>query len=150
MMINTSIFNCSVIELNKIHSRSGNITVVEKWQLPFPIKRVFYLFDVPGGSQRGGHGHKEMHHLIVAASGSFEVILDDGKNKKVVKLNRPNYGLHIPPGIWVELSNFSSGAISLNIVSTKYDELDYIRNYKDFLLFKNENTLNKKQGSSFL
>ena len=132
----TSIFNCSMIEFKKIHDRAGSLTVVEDGQLPFPLKRIYYLYDVPSGADRGGHAHKVMHHFMVAASGAFHVVLDDGKNKKVIELNRPNYGLHIPPGIWVELINFSSGAISLNIVSTNYDESDYMRDYQAFLLSK--------------
>ena len=149
-MTYSSIFNCCVVELNKIHDRAGNITVIEAWQLPFAFKRIYYLYDVPGGADRGGHAHKEMHHLMVAASGSYDVILDDGVNKKVVELNRPNYGLHIPPGIWVELINFSSGAISLNIVSTKYSESDYIRDYQEFLMIKNKNSINKKRSLTCL
>jgi len=133
-----TVFDCSVYTLNKIHDRAGNITVLEDRQMPFPLERIYYLYDVPGGSERGAHAHKEMHHLMIAASGSFDVILDDGVNKKIVGLNRPYYGLHIPPGIWVELTNFSSGAISLNIVSTKYDESDYIREYTEFLNFKKD------------
>lgn len=144
MIKKTSIFHCSVIELEKIHDRAGNISVVEEWQLPFPLKRIYYLYDVPSGADRGGHAHKVMHHYMIAASGAFQVILNDGRNKKVVELNRPNYGLHIPPGIWVELINFSSGAISLNIVSTNYDESDYIRDYNEFLLFKNKSKKNTK------
>ena len=137
-MENTSVFNCCLVELNKIHDRAGNITVVEDSQLPFPLKRIYYLYDVPAGVERGAHAHKEMHHFMVAASGSFDVILDDGKNKKVVKLNKPNYGLHIPPGIWTALVNFSSGAVSLNLVSTKFDESDYIRDYNEYILIKKQ------------
>jgi dTDP-4-dehydrorhamnose 3,5-epimerase-like enzyme len=133
----TNIYNCCVVELSKIHDRAGNITVVENYKLPFLIKRIYYLYDVPSGSNRGGHAHKEMHHLMIAASGSFDILLDDGKARKVVKLNRPNFGLHIPPGIWVEVLNFSSGAISLNLVSTKFYESDYIRDYQDFKSYKN-------------
>ncbi len=133
----SSIFDCFIIELNKIHNRSGNITAIEgNFNIPFGIKRVYYLYDVPGGAERGGHGHKELHQLIVAASGCFDVVLDDGKNKKVVELNRPYYGLYIVPGIWRELINFSSGAISLVLASHLYDETDYIRNFDDFLTFK--------------
>lgn len=128
----SNVYNCSVIELNKIHDRTGNITVIEKNELPFHTERIYYLYDVPGGSERGGHAHYEMQHLIIAVTGSFEVLLNDGKLKKIVMLNRPNFGLYIPPLIWVELLNFSSGAICLNLVSTKYNETDYIRNYQDF------------------
>ena len=137
MKAKSTIYNCNVIELKKISSRSGNITVIEKRnQFSFPIRRLYYLYDVPSGADRGAHAHKEMHHFMIAASGSFDVIMDDGRNKKIVQLNRPNFGLYIPPGIWVELINFSSGAISLNLVSTKYDESDYIRDYQDFLMIK--------------
>lgn len=138
----TTIYDCSLNELNKIHDRAGNITVIENNMIfPFSFKRIYYLYDVPGGTERGGHAHHEMHHFMVAASGAFNVVLDDGKNKKKVELNRPDYGLHIPPGIWVELINFSSGSISLNMVSTKFDELDYIRNYEDFLMIKSKRIL---------
>jgi dTDP-4-dehydrorhamnose 3,5-epimerase-like enzyme len=124
--------------LNKIHNRSGNITVIEdKHQLQFDVKRVYYLYDVPSGVDRGGHAHKELHQLIVAASGSFDVVLDDGRNKKVVELNRPDFGLVIVPGIWRELINFSSGAICLVLASHKYDESDYIRDKEGFIKFKN-------------
>jgi dTDP-4-dehydrorhamnose 3,5-epimerase-like enzyme len=140
MKTNSSIYDCCIIELNKIHNKSGNITVVDAGiDLPFIVKRVFYLYDVPGGSLRGGHAHKELHHFIVAAGGCFDVVLDDCKSKKIVELNRPYYGLYIPPGIWVELINFSSGATSLNLVSDKYIEADYLRDYTQFLKFKNEN-----------
>lgn len=138
MITESSIYDCFIVELNKIHNRSGNITPIEgNLNVPFDIKRVYYLYDVPGGAERGGHGHKALHQLIVAASGCFDVLLDDGKNKKIVELNRPYYGLYIVPGIWRELINFSSGAISLVLASHLYDENDYIRNFDDFLNFKN-------------
>ena len=137
MRSESTIYNCVVIELNKIHNKAGNITVVERnLHLPFDVKRVYYLYDVPGGGLRGGHAHKQLHQLIVAASGCFDVVLDDGINKKVVQLNRPYYGLLIVPGIWRELMNFSSGAISLVLASEKYDKDDYIRDYKEFKEFK--------------
>ncbi len=132
----TSVFNCSVYELRKIHNRAGNLTFVEEKELPFPVKRVYYLFDVPGGADRGAHAHREMHHLMIAVGGSFDVVLDDGFRKRIVFLNNPRFGLHILPGIWLEVINFSSGATSLNIVSTKYDPDDYIRDYQDFLSLK--------------
>jgi hypothetical protein len=135
----SSIYDCCVIELNKIHNRSGNITTVENnINIPFDVKRLYYLFDVPGGAQRGGHAHKDLHQLIVAASGCFDVVLDDGKNKKTVELNRPYYGLLVVPGIWRELFNFSSGAICLVLASQKYDKNDYIREYNEFMEFKKE------------
>ncbi|MBN1598675.1 MAG: WxcM-like domain-containing protein [Bacteroidales bacterium] len=133
-MNNTTVYDCCIIKLTKIHDRAGNITVVEEnVDLPFPVKRVYYLYDVPSGADRGGHAHKELHHFMVAASGAFDVIVDDGRNKKIVELNRPDYGLYIPPGIWVELINFSAGAISLNLVSDYFSEEDYIREYDEFL-----------------
>lgn len=136
-MTESTIYSCSVIELNRIHNRSGNITVVENLRhIPFEIRRVYYLYDVPGGVERGGHAHKELNQLIVAASGSFDVVLNDGRNKKVVELNRPYYGLYIVPGIWRELINFSSGAICLVIASEKYFNEDYLRDYSDFLEWK--------------
>ena len=104
--------------------------------IPFDVKRVYYLYDIPGGEARGGHAHYELQQFIIAASGSFDVILDDGKNTKTVTLNRPNFALHIVPGLWRELNNFSSGSISLVLASHKYDEKDYIRNYNKYLKFK--------------
>jgi hypothetical protein len=141
MILQSSIYDCCIYELNKIHNRAGNITVIENdINFPFNIKRIFYLYDVPGGADRGGHAHKRLKQFMVAASGCFDVSLNDGNNKKVVQLNRPYYGLYIPPGIWVEVINFSSGAISLNLVSEKYDEGDYLRDYNKFIEFKNENS----------
>ena len=132
-MIQATIYNCCVIELGKIHNKAGNITVIEKnVQLPFDVRRVYYLYDVPGGGLRGGHSHKKLQQLIIAASGCFDVLLDDGINKKVVELNRPYYGLLIVPGIWRELLNFSSGAICLVLASEKYEAGDYIRDYQIF------------------
>jgi hypothetical protein len=128
-----SIFDCVVLPLSKIHNRAGNITIIEGGNnIPFPIKRIYYLYDIPGGESRGGHSHLELNQLIVAASGSFNLLLDDGQNKKIVTLNRPDYGLLIVPGIWRELFDFSSGAICLVLASHKYDESDYIRDYEFF------------------
>ena len=133
----STIYDCSVIELNKIHHRSGNITAVEKYSgLPFDVKRVYYLYDVPGGARRGGHAHRELEQLIIAAGGCFDVIVDDGVNRKVIELNRPYYGLYIPKGIWREIVNFSSGAVCLVIASKKYDKNDYIRKYSEFKKLK--------------
>ncbi|MGE0078430.1 MAG: FdtA/QdtA family cupin domain-containing protein [Bacteroidales bacterium] len=132
-----SVYDCVVLPLSKIHNRAGNITIMESQKnLPFDIKRIYYLYDIPGGESRGGHAHKNLYQLIVAASGAFDVLLDDGSNKKIVKLNRPDYGLLIVPGIWRALFEFSSGAICLVIASEKYNENDYIRNYDDFMQFK--------------
>ena len=136
-MTDSIIYNCNVLTLPKIHNRAGNITALNNlMDLPFNIQRVYYLYDIPGGELRGGHAHKELQQLIVAVSGSFDIALDDGKNKKIVSLNRPYYGLHVVPGIWRELSNFSSGAICLVMASHKYDEADYIRDYNEFLTYK--------------
>lgn len=129
-----TVYDCCIVNLKKIHDRAGNLTVVEEnIDLPFVVKRVYYLYDVPSGADRGGHAHKELYHFMVAASGAYDVIVDDGRNKKMVELNRPDYGLYIPPVIWVELINFSAGAISLNLVSEHFSEEDYIRDYNDFL-----------------
>jgi len=126
------------MDLSKIHNPSGNITIVQSdSELPFRVKRVYYLYDVPGGSERGGHAHRTLQQLIVAASGSFDVILDDGFMKKTVHLNRPNYGLMVVPGIWREIINFSSGAICLVLASDLYNPFDYIRNYQEFIELKN-------------
>lgn len=134
-----SVFNCSVIELPKINNRAGNITPVQSNKdVPFNIKRVYYLYDVPSGETRGGHAHKGLQQLIVAASGSFDVVLDDGKNKRTITLNRPNYGLYVTPYIWRELVNFSSGSVLLVLASMQYDEDDYIRDYEAFLKLTNE------------
>ena len=133
-MSKPTVFDCSVIELSCIKNRAGNITPVSNLeQIPFKINRVFYIYDIPGGEDRGAHAHKECHQFLVAASGSFEIELDDGKTKRTVVLNRPYYGLHIPPGIWAAEKGFSSGSICLVLTSHKYNEADYIRKYSDFL-----------------
>lgn len=135
----SNVYDCHVLPLHKIHNQAGNITVVEgNENVPFNFRRIYYLYDIPGGESRGGHAHKQLYQLIVAASGSFEVMLDDGKNKKIVRLNRPNYGLLVIPGIWRELFEFSSGAICMVLASHKYDESDYLRDYNSFIKFKNE------------
>lgn len=135
--IKSSIYNCSILQLPKIHNRAGNITALENnIHLPFDVKRVYYLYDVPAGEERGGHAHRELQQIVVAASGAFDVLLNDGTNKKIVHLDRPFIGLHIVPGIWRELLNFSSGAICLVLASHKYDEKDYIRDYSNFLEYK--------------
>jgi hypothetical protein len=133
-----SVYDCVILPLSKIHNRAGNITIIEgQTNIPFDVQRLYYLYDIPGGENRGGHGHKVLHQLIVAASGSFNVLLDDGQNKKIVTLNRPDYGLMVVPGIWRELFEFSSGAICLVLASHKYDNNDYIRDYDQFLNFRN-------------
>ncbi|GHV44577.1 dTDP-6-deoxy-3,4-keto-hexulose isomerase [Spirochaetia bacterium] len=133
-----SVFDCSYIELDKRASEKGNLTVVENaLHIPFEAKRIFYLYDIPGGESRGAHAHKECHQFLVAASGAFEVALDDGKAKRTVLLNRPYYGLHIPPGIWAAEQGFSSGSICLVLASQEYNAKDYIREYQDFLEWKN-------------
>lgn len=137
-MIESNVFNCSLIELPKIKNRSGNITpIYQNVNLPFHVRRVFYSYDIPGGESRGAHAHKECHQFLIAVSGSFEVELNDGQNKRFVFLNRPYYGLHIPPGIWASEQNFSSGAICLVLASDTYDDSDYIREYDKFLKYKN-------------
>ena len=133
----STVNECCVNELDKNHRIKGNITVVENRQaVPFDIERVYYLYDVPGGEERGGHAHKDLSQLIVAASGSFDVVLDDGTTKKTITLNRPYQGLYLVPGIWRELVNFSSGSSCLVLASHKYDEADYIRDYNEFLKYK--------------
>lgn len=137
-----TVFDCSVIELPKIHNRAGNITSIQNnVEIPFDVKRIYYLYDVPGGEQRGGHGHRELQQLIIAASGSFDLLLDDGTNKRTINLNRPYQGLLMPHGIWRELLNFSSGAVCLVLASLKYDENDYFRDYDNFLKFKSDTQL---------
>ena len=136
----TSVYDCSIIELDRHHSqRKGDISVVENnITVPFDTKRVYYLYDVPGGVERGGHAHKELKQLIVAASGCFSVELDDGKVKRSVTLNRPYQGLYVVPGIWRVLKDFSSGSVCLVLASEKYDPEDYIRDYDEFLKYKSE------------
>ncbi|WP_282031345.1 sugar 3,4-ketoisomerase [Winogradskyella eximia] len=129
-----TINNVSLIEIPKVHDERGFLAVVEKDAIPFAIKRVYYLYDVPTESSRGGHAHKEQQSVIIALSGSFEVIVDDGNNKKRIMLNKPNQGLYIPTHIWREIDNFSSGSVCLVLASTDYDEAEYIRDYDQFLL----------------
>ena len=135
-MKRVSVYDCSVIELPRIKNRAGNITPVNNSDnIPFDVKRVFYIYDIPGGEDRGAHAHKECHQFLIAASGSFEIELYDGINKRTVALNRPYYGLHIPPGIWAAEKGFSSGAVCLVLTSHKYDENDYLRKYEDYIEF---------------
>ena len=138
-MKNTCVYDCTIIELDKHHHEKGNITVVENsFTVPFDIQRTYYLYDIPGGESRGGHAHKELRQLIVAASGSFTVTLDDGKVRRSFVLNRPYQGLLVVPGIWRTLDDFSSGAVCLVLASHIYDEHDYIRDYHDFIRYKND------------
>jgi uncharacterized RmlC-like cupin family protein len=132
-----NVYDCSLIHLPKFGDRSGNITAINNGlEIPFDTKRVFYLYDIPGGESRGAHAHKECHQFLVAASGAFEVLLDDGLTKRQVQLNSPTLGLHIPPGIWASEVNFSSGSICLVLASMEYSEEDYIRDYQEFKNFK--------------
>jgi oxalate decarboxylase/phosphoglucose isomerase-like protein (cupin superfamily) len=132
-----TIVDCTLIELPRIHNRAGNITAVQNGiELPFNVQRIYYLYDIPAGETRGAHGHKNLEQLIIAASGSFDITLDDGRSKKTVQLNKPYVALHVRPGIWRDITNFSSGAICLVLASHLYDELDYIRDYEVFKQFK--------------
>ena len=136
-MHKSSVFDCSILQFSINHREVGNITAVNaESEVPFPIKRVYYLYDVPGGESRGGHGHKALQQLIVAASGSFDVIVNDGSVKRTFSLSRPNVGLLMPHGLWRELDNFSSGSICLVLASLPYDEEDYLRDYQTFLDWK--------------
>jgi oxalate decarboxylase/phosphoglucose isomerase-like protein (cupin superfamily) len=124
---------CRIINFPKITDVRGSLSFIEENKhVPFEIKRVYYLYDVPSGATRGGHAHKKMEQVIMAISGSFEVILDDGKDRKSFFLNRPHYGIYIPPGLWREMENFSSNSVALVLASTLYDEGDYIRDYEIF------------------
>lgn len=136
-MKSSTVYDCSIIELDKHHHDKGNITSVENGvSIPFGIKRVYYLYDVPGGESRGGHAHKALYQLIVAASGSFSVTLDDGKVKRTFVLNRPYQALMVVPGIWRTLDDFSSGSVCLVLASECYTEEDYIRDYDEFIACK--------------
>jgi oxalate decarboxylase/phosphoglucose isomerase-like protein (cupin superfamily) len=127
--------NYKIIDIPKINNSKGNIGVVENDTIPFDVKRVYYLFDVPSGAKRGGHAHKKLKQVILAISGSFDVVLKDGKSKEIITLNRPDKGLLIENNIWRELENFSSGSVCLVLASEEFSEADYIRNYKDYLSF---------------
>lgn len=129
-----SVYDCSLIQLPKQEFEQGNLTYIyNNIHIPFKVKRVFYSYDIPGGESRGAHAHKECHQFLIAASGAFEVVLEDGINKRTVLLNRPYWGLHIPPGIWASEQGFSSGSICLVLASQGYSEEDYIRNIGDYL-----------------
>lgn len=135
----TNINDCKLIQIDQIGDRRGHISVIENnREIPFEVKRVYYLYDVPSGEARGGHAHKELQQLIIAVSGSFDIVVNDGNKKETFSLNRPNKGLYFPAGLWREINNFSSGAICLVLASHPYDETDYIRDYEDFLSYKND------------
>ncbi len=145
MKIETTVFECNILHFSQIGDRKGHITSINNNnEVPFSIERIFYLYDIPGGESRGAHAHINCHQFLVAASGSFEVLLDDGKTKRQVMLNRPDIGLHIPPGIWASELNFSSGSICLVLASHKYDEKDYLRYYDEFLNFKENPSYDNK------
>ncbi len=132
-----SIDLCQTVPLPKTSDPRGNLTFIEGGRhVPFDIKRVYYLYDVPGGAERGGHAHKELHQLIIAMSGSFDVVLDDGRDKKRIHLNRSYTGLYVCPMIWRELDNFSSGSVCMVLASNRYDEADYYRDYANFLAIR--------------
>ncbi|WP_165044127.1 FdtA/QdtA family cupin domain-containing protein [Dysgonomonas sp. ZJ709] len=134
-----TVFDCSLIEFPVIKNRAGNITPVHSSDsIPFDIERVFYIYDIPSGEKRGMHAHKHCHEILIAASGSFNVELDDGTNKKVVTLNHPMYGLHIPPGVWATEKEYSSGAICIALASEKYDKKDYIHTYSEFKKYRTD------------
>jgi dTDP-4-dehydrorhamnose 3,5-epimerase-like enzyme len=125
---------CRLIDLPRVHDPRGNLTFIEAGKhIPFEIKRIYYLYDVPGGAMRAGHGHKSLHQFLIAMSGSFDVTVDDGYHKIKFHLNRSYYGLYIPPMIWREIDNFSSGSVCLAMASEFFDEADYYRHYSDFL-----------------
>lgn len=136
-----TVFDCNIIYLPQLGDRNGHITAVNNYhEIPFAVKRVFFLYDIPGGESRGAHAHKECHQFLIAASGAFEVLLDDGKTKRHVLLNRPDLGLHIPPGIWASEVNFSSGSVCLVLASHIYDEKDYIREYNQYLFYAQDSS----------
>ena len=132
-----TVFDCNILHLPRIYNPAGNITpITNEDQIPFSIKRIYYLYDIPGGESRAAHGHRDLEQVIIAASGSFDITIDDGRNKKTVQLNRPYMGLHVRPGMWRDISNFSSGAICLVLASAYYDEADYLRVYDDFQVYR--------------
>ena len=136
--MNSTVFDCSVLELPKVHNISGHITAINNGEkiLPFDIKRLYYIYDIPGGESRGAHAHRELEQLIIAASGSFDITLDDGKTRRTFNLSRPYLGVYMPAGLWRELDNFSSGAICLVLASKRYNKHDYIRDYEEFKSLK--------------
>ncbi|NNC70789.1 MAG: WxcM-like domain-containing protein [Flavobacteriaceae bacterium] len=135
----SSIDDCGLFQLPKVHNRSGNLSSLENnTSIPFEVKRVYYLYDVPSNQERGGHAHYELYQFLVAASGSFSVVLSDGNSERTVILNRPDKALHIVPGIWREIKEFSGGSICLVLASEKYNEKDYIRDYTEFIEWKSQ------------
>lgn len=135
--VTSSIDDCRLIKLDRHHHENGNLTVVEDCnEIPFKIRRTFYLYDIPGGESRGGHAHKALYQFIVAISGSFEVAVDDGTQQKVYTLNRPYEGLLVVPGVWSTLQNFSSGSVCAVLASDVYNESDYYRDYNEFIKSK--------------
>ncbi len=129
-----TIDRCEIIQLPKIQDPRGNLTFIEGGNhIPFDILRVYYLYDVPGGSERGGHAHKELHQFIIAMSGSFDIVLDDGEKKKRIHLCRSYYGLYVPPMIWREIDNFSTSSVCMVLASNRYEESDYYRDHAEFL-----------------
>ena len=140
MKLQPSLEDCKLLNFPKNHFRAGNLTAVHSnKEVPFEIERVFYIYDVPGGEDRGAHAHKACHQLIIAASGAFVVELSDGVNTKQVSLNRPYFGLHVPPGIWAQEVGFSSGSVCLVFASLPYDEGDYIRDFEEYIKYRNDN-----------
>ncbi len=135
--VNTTINDARLIDIPIMHDVRGNLSVVEGDTIPFRMNRIYYLYDVPGGEERGGHAHIENQAVVIALSGSFDVVLKDGRHEKSIMLNKPSQGLLIPTGIWREIRNFSSGSVCLVIASDVFSESDYIREYDDFLSFKN-------------
>jgi hypothetical protein len=137
-----TVFDCSLVYLPKIQNRAGNITPVHNnAEVPFEIQRVFYLYDIPGGESRGAHAHKSCHQFLIAVTGAFEVLLDDGLTQRQILLNKANVGLHIPPGIWASEINFSSGAVCLVLASHLYDAEDYIRDYETYKFYRNDSSI---------
>lgn len=136
--------NCQLIKLPVFVDNAGNVSTIHgNENIPFQIKRLFYLYDIPGGKDRGAHAHIQCHQFLIAGSGAFEIVVDDGINKKLFLMNRTNYGLHIPPGIWASEKNFSNGSICLVLCSHGYVEKDYIRDYREFLNFRKEIVYNE-------
>ena len=133
----TTLNDIQIIDFPVVEDARGNLAFIQEDTIPYAFKRIYYLYDVPSGAERGGHAHIEQHEILIALSGSFDVIIDDGTQKKTYSLNRPNKGLHIVEGLWRELGNFSSGAVCLVIAQDVFDEGDYIREYNSFMQFKN-------------